>query len=572
MVTLWLLLAGCPRAVDEESRDPDGVDTGDPGDSAPVDSGDTGPDSGEDTSEDSAGETGDTAPPDDDLDDDGWTAEGGDCDDSRANVYPGAPEGCDALDQDCDGVAIADGACGEPWDPAVSASYVLLGTHEDSGLEILGVSGRGTPEDQAFVRYGCGHASGGGTLLGGANLAPSMADTDLPFWCSDNGRDYISILRDAGDLDGNGALDVVTWGEGAPETGEPGNVYVVPGPPDSWSPGTHDIRDVATGWWTDAGDPDKVNDALSGGDFSGDGVADLVVLTETPTNGIDFRFLEGGPAALAYGASATDIELVVTSEEYTDGFSGNGVAVLPDADGDGSDEIAWHDPYADESLGSIRVIEGEELLAGQADIEEVADWGIYPDAGGRETFTSLSDGAHLASDLDGDGYPEASMHLALTDVDSYEYEICILVLRGGSVPVGDLSLLEHARLCPTRADSRFSELLYAARWIPDIDGDTTSDLYVNRYSDGGSDPDNRECVLRTGDLAAGGVYDDYEPDTLCFRDEIERDVFFTDLTGDGLPEWIFSEPSYDSPEYGTDSGRLLIMEGFDIPFDDPAKW
>ena len=44
------------------------------------------------------------------------------------------------------------------------------------------------------------------------------------------------------------------------------------------------------------------------------------------------------------------------------------------------------------------------------------------------------------------------------------------------------------------------------------------------------------------------------------------------LTSDGLPEWVFSDPDYDHPTYGTDAGRVMIVEGFDIPFDDASKW
>jgi hypothetical protein len=45
----------------------------------------------------------------DDADEDGIAICDGDCDDSNADIFPGAEEICDRVDNDCDG----DTACGE---------------------------------------------------------------------------------------------------------------------------------------------------------------------------------------------------------------------------------------------------------------------------------------------------------------------------------------------------------------------------------------------------------------------------------------------------------------------------
>jgi hypothetical protein len=50
---------------------------------------------------------------DTDADGDGWTVLGGDCDDNDSNTYPGAPELCDGLDNDCSGAPDADEVDGD---------------------------------------------------------------------------------------------------------------------------------------------------------------------------------------------------------------------------------------------------------------------------------------------------------------------------------------------------------------------------------------------------------------------------------------------------------------------------
>ncbi len=54
-----------------------------------------------------------------DNDHDGYTEIGGDCNDADWLIYPGAPESCDGVDQDCDGLPDVEGGADATWERTV---------------------------------------------------------------------------------------------------------------------------------------------------------------------------------------------------------------------------------------------------------------------------------------------------------------------------------------------------------------------------------------------------------------------------------------------------------------------
>jgi hypothetical protein len=101
---------------------------------------------GEDT-----GRTGETTTPDEtdsaeppdpsDVDDDGdgYTENQGDCDDEAATVHPGAVDGCDGTDEDCDGSVDEDAADDDDYEPNDDDPYDLGSINDDPEQAIQGL-------------------------------------------------------------------------------------------------------------------------------------------------------------------------------------------------------------------------------------------------------------------------------------------------------------------------------------------------------------------------------------------------------------------------------------------------
>jgi hypothetical protein len=207
----------------------------------------------------------------------GYAAENGDCDDLDPDIHPGAHDVCDdGVDNDCTG---ADASCvfsGEASLSVAISKYVGDESGERSGNELdLGdVNGDGFYDLWVAARESSAAASAGGEayLVYGPSTGIeqlSVADTSL---VGDQAEYEVGRGLDLVDLNGDGLLDLVA---GAPHGsgGYGGGAYVLFAPPSSGVVPTAsaDLRLLGLVSGDDAGH------GLAGGDYDGDGQADLAV-------------------------------------------------------------------------------------------------------------------------------------------------------------------------------------------------------------------------------------------------------------------------------------------------------
>jgi hypothetical protein len=117
-----LVLLGCDFSAgtkvtdDTDTAAAGGDDAGADEDGSGGDEG-TGGDGGTDGATDGGGTDGGGDPDAEDNDGDGVNEYEGDCDDADPSVFPGAPDACDGLDQDCDGTLDEDAVTDDDTEP-----------------------------------------------------------------------------------------------------------------------------------------------------------------------------------------------------------------------------------------------------------------------------------------------------------------------------------------------------------------------------------------------------------------------------------------------------------------------
>lgn len=536
-------------------------------DTARPETGDTAPDTGVETGDPS--DTADTSAPVDtadsggsgdpnDRDSDGVRVDGGDCDDDDARVYPGAFDACDAVDQDCDGVAQPEGSCSElvMLDDASVGSWVgdgdssSLSIHEadtdydeDGTEDILAWSFCTSWRSDRYCNLNVVLLPG--RLPEGQELAPTA---DARYWIADPAHDWTSDFGNAGDFDGDGSTDLFVAARGcAPDDG---SLYVMLGPSSRWPAAGATTRSAADGWWSQADPDDCFADAASGGyDFDGDGLDDLMV------TGAQVAFVRGRPALEAARPIRDETWYLGGTERF---------ALLPDMDGDGLAEAAMaHRLEGGHALGYVTpsmLLDGAASGTSLVDVSELVGMGQYA---GVDFLAGRSD----LGDVDGDGAIDVALTLFRDASDAGVFDQCFGVLFGGTaLRTSTLDEQVGRIVC---IDGTVDGYQDPDRVTDDIDADGFPDVLVNTpYADARAGW--QACVIpSTRRPESGWEYlEDVRP--YCFDAEGERNFnggAIIDLDGDELPELLGSELYYSAGR-----GRILVAPGFSIPFDDDARW
>jgi len=461
----------------------------------------------------------------DEVDDDadGWFECAGDCDDSDAEQFPTNPEECDGLDVDCefDGDEIDDD--GDGW-------RECEGDCNDASVAFVPGIWE-APRD--YADHDCN-----GTDANGNEYAFATLTGD------DAGEGAGQSVAIAGDVDGDGLDDVLVGASsyGLNPGDYQGRVALFSGAQlaaggdialsDAHAVIVGNEADAYLGW-----------SVSSAGDVDDDGLDD-VLLGGGSAN--DTAWLFFGSTLSPGGAFTTfDADVTITG---TAGL-GERVASAGDVDGDDLDDVLIADfrsspPYVP---GLVFLFAGSALQFGGA----LTTTDALATLEGAGDYDYFGHGLAGGGDTDGDGAPDVLVGAYgddLGDGKGWLFSGAALA-AGGSFSTADASA----------SFSGVQGFGYSVALIPDVDGDSTSELLFGAETSRWSRLYFGATAAIGGDISTGLV----DASMYSQTSQGSRAVASAgDIDGDGLGDLLIG--SYRDNEAGTHAGKTYLVYGSTI--------
>ena len=494
-----------------------------------------------------------------DVDGDGYTPSEGDCDDSVANVNPGAAEVCDELDNDCDGLVDM-----EDPDIADAGSWSVDEDVDGFGSSALKADGCEQPEGTVGNATDCD--DGDAEINPDAHEVCDGIDND----CDDeidaeddsliDGAEYYPDLDEDGfGEDGAATVTLCELSAGYAEVDgdcDDADGEIWPGAPevcgdgiDSDCDGQEGVPSIGQGQDMDCVAAELFGGSASTGvlagigpDLTGSGGSTLVFGTEADT--VHLVDAASGEVDIQAHAAATVVEASSGRE------LGAGLA-WGDVTGDGSADLVLGAPYddtANTNAGLAFVLAGP--LSGTESVGS-ADAVVLGEAFGDRAGSALL----AVGDQTGDGV--ADLLVAAPYYDE-------VINRGGAVylvagPVTGSSSLEDAAASYTGERLTY-RLGHALAEAGDLDGDGHDDLLAGAPADEKGASDAGAVYGLMGPVASGSW-----TDTVRWYGETAGDlVGFSvagpgDVDGDGYADVLVGLPGND--DNGPSAGAAWLALG-----------
>lgn len=401
-------------------------------------------------------------------------------------------------------------------------------------------------DDVTTEMYESSDGRGGVLAGGGIESWPARGPAITATW-SDNFPEWkLSGPLPGGDVNGDGYDDIWVMTDSA--AGYVGGAFLMLGREGGFGEDIHVVDEAADAMWLDSSGP-ELTYAVGHGEFTGDGFADIIVRPNA--DGDTMWSLIAGGSAPSGRHSFAELESVHIEYDASDLVGGG--QVFRDLDGDGFDELGHDTRRTHDGAGVVTFLEGESLQDGAWFVDVGADAWLEGSGAIDIRFDATNQGE--SGDIDGDGLLDALLWRTTQRDAGDTYDVGLF---SGAVASGEFSELETVTVCP--ADGGY---LRWGGWQDDVDDDGIPDVQV--LSDRGW------TTLPSTRLREGGVQllDDIAGPTTYWGTYFRATA---DFNGDGLPEWVYADNYWDDPNIDDEFVRSLILTGFEIPWDDPAKW